>query len=129
MATSIKRNFSAEIAVMTTQILDDTTEFLSDDIDLETEGYEAAHVTVYIDFGATPEYNAVVKVYGSLDGGATPDKTSIWSQEIDKGTDPNQISFPIRDLLHFKVGISQAGTVTNDAVATVKYQAWNYASS
>jgi hypothetical protein len=128
MAT-IKRNFSAETTVMNPQALNDTTEFLSSNIDLETEGYEAAHVTVYIDFGATPEYNAVVKVYGSLDAGTTPDKTPIWSQEIDKGTDPNQISFPIKDLLHFKIGISQAGTVTNDAVATVKYQAWNHVSS
>ena len=53
MAT-IKRNFSAEITAMDAQTLNDTTEFLSSNIDLETEGYETAHFNVYSDFGTTP---------------------------------------------------------------------------
>ena len=126
MAT-ISKIWRAEATPMNAVTLVDTTEQFSSDVDLETGGYEGSHITVDVNFGATPEYNAIVSVYGSLDG-TNYDDTPIFSQEIDKGTDPNQISLVIRDLAHFRIGMKQGGTVTNDAVVTIKEQSWRYQS-
>lgn len=127
MAT-IKRNFSTVATIMSAQTLTDDTEILSSDVDLETNGYVGAHVIVDVNFGTTPEYGVIVSVYGGLDT-TDYDDTPIFSQSLDEDTDPNQVSFVIQDLLHFKVGVTQGGTVTDDAVVSVKYQAWNYVSS
>lgn len=127
MAT-IKRIFSTVATILNAQTLNDETEFLSSDVDLETDGYIGSQITVDVNFGTTPEYDAVASVYGGLDT-TDYDDTPIFSQSIDKDTDPNQVSIIIQDLLHFKVGIKQSGTVTNDAVVTVKEQRWRYESS
>lgn len=106
----------------------DTTESFSSDINLETDGYIGSHVTIDSNFGATPEYNVIISVYGSLDG-TNYDDTAMFSQEIDKGTDPNQISLIIQDVAHFRIGVKQGGTVTNDAVVTIKEQSWRFQST
>ena len=69
MAATIKKDWGSQIwiegdAVPTYTTLSGTTEAFSDDIDLETSGYEGAWVIVEVDFEATPVGNVVVKVYG-----------------------------------------------------------------
>ena len=127
MAT-ISKVWRAEATPMNGVTIVDTTESFSDDIDLETDGYIGSHVTIDSNFGATPEYNVIISVYGSLDG-TNYDDTAMFSQEIDKGTDPNQISLIIQDVAHFRIGVKQGGTVTNDAVVTIKEQAWRFQST
>lgn len=124
----IKRIFSTVATIMNAQTLNDTTEFLSSDVDLETDGYIGSQIIIDVNFGVTPQYDAVVSVYSGLDT-TDYDDTPIYSQSIDKDTDPNQISIIIQDLLHFKVGMKQAGTVTNDAVVTIKERRWRYSST
>lgn len=126
MATT-KRNFSGA-TIMTAQTLNDATEFLSSAVDLKTNGYVASPVAVDVNFGTAPEFNVIASIYGSLDG-TDYDDTPIQSQSIDENTDPNQISFVVWDLLFFKVGVKQGGTVANDAVVTIKQQSWNYVSA
>lgn len=124
----ISKKWRAQNTIMDTVSLDDTVEKITSSVDLETGGYYASHVVVIIEFGATPEYNAVVSLYGSLDG-SNFDTTPMFSQEIDKTTDPNQISLIIQDVAHFRIGIKQSGVVTNDAVATVKEQSYRMQST
>lgn len=127
MAT-ISKVWRAEATPMNGVTIVDTTESFSSDVDLETDGYIGSHVTIDSNFGATPEYNVIISVYGSLDG-TNYDDTAMFSQEIDKGTDPNQISLIIQDVAHFRIGVKQGGTVTNDAVVTIKEQSWRFQST
>ena len=80
MAT-ISKTWRTEATPMNAVTLADTTESFSSDINLETDGYEASHVTIDVTFGTTPEYNAIASVYGSLDG-SNYDDVAIFSQEI-----------------------------------------------
>ena len=48
--------------------LSGTTESLSSDVDLETNGYEGAHVIVEINYDASPTDEVTINFYGSLDG-------------------------------------------------------------
>jgi len=107
--------------------LSGTTEEYSSDVDLETNGYEGAHVTVEIDYDATPTDEVKIKLYGSLDG-SNYDDTPIWEMQADKSVDPQQLSFIVKDLAHFRLGFQQTGsTDSHDVRAYV--QCWNYQSS
>ena len=107
--------------------LSGTTEEYSSDVDLETNGYEGAHVTVEIDYDATPTDEVKIKLYGSLDG-SNYDDTPIWEMQGDKSVDPQQLSFIVKDLAHFRLGFQQTGsTDSHDVRAYV--QCWNYQSS
>lgn len=103
-----------------------STEVFTSDVDLETNGYEGAHVVVEADFPATPTDNLVVSVYASLDG-VNYDDTPLYAFEIDNGTDPNQVSFVVRDVAHFRIGLKSSGT-TDTIDAQVKYQVWRWQS-
>ena len=124
MAT-ISRSFGSETTVMNAVAV--TTGSWSDDVDLETNGYEGAHVIVDADFPASPTDNLIVEVRASLDG-ANYDDTSLFSFKLDKGTDPNQVSFLIKDVAHFKLYCKRDGS-TDTITVTAKYQPWRYASS
>jgi len=129
MAT-IKRAFAALAQIIGSGdgyvTLSGTTESFSSDVDLETNGYDGSHVIVEVNFDSTPTDDVEVAIYGSLDG-SNYDDTPIFSQQIDKDTDPNQISLVIKDLLHFRIGVKQTGsTDSHDVRAYV--QSWNYSS-
>jgi hypothetical protein len=123
MAT-IKKNWQSEQTII--NAVDVTTGTWSEDIDLETDGCEGAHVTVDADFPASPTHNLVVEVIASLDG-TNYDDTPLYKFEIDKGTDPNQVSFVIKDAAHFKLYCYRAGG-TQTITVTAKCQKWNYIS-
>jgi len=124
MAT-ISKSFGSETTIMNAVAV--TTGSWSDDVDLETNGYEGAHVIVDADFPASPTDNLIVEVRASLDG-ANYDDTSLFSFKVDKGTDPNQVSFLIKDVAHFKLYCKRDGS-TDTITVTAKYQPWRYASS
>jgi hypothetical protein len=123
MAT-INRNFGSETTIMNAVAV--TTGSWSDDVDLETNGYEGAHVIVDADFPVSPTDNLIVEVRGSLDG-TNYDDTPLFSFKVDKGTDPNQVSFVVKDLAHFKLFCKRDGS-TDTITVTAKYQAWRYQS-
>lgn len=103
------------------------TESYSSDVDMETNGYEGAHVTIEIDYDATPTDEVKIKLYGSLDG-SNYDDTPVWEMQGDKSVDPQQLSFVVRDLAHFKVGVQQTGS-TNSHNVRAYVQCWNYQST
>jgi hypothetical protein len=107
--------------------LSGTTESFSDDVDMETSGYEGAHVIVEIDYDPTPTDEVKIKLYGSLDG-SNYDDTPIWEMQADSSVDPQQLSFVVKDLAHFRIGVQQSGsTDSHDVRAYV--QQWNYEST
>ena len=127
MAT-IKKNWASQSQFEGTgdgyTTLSGTTEEYSADVDLETNGYEGAHVTVEIDYDATPTDEVKIKLYGSLDG-SNYDDTPIWEMQGDKSVDPQQLSFIIKDLAHFRLGFQQTGS-TNSHNVRAYVQPWNY---
>lgn len=130
MAT-IKKNWASQSQIEGVSdaytTLSGTTEEYSSDVDLETDGYEGAHVTVEIDYDATPTDEVKIKLYGSLDG-SNYDDTPIWEMQADKSVDPQQLSFIVKDFAHFRLGFQQTGsTDSHDVRAYV--QCWNYQSS
>jgi len=103
------------------------TEEYSADVDLETNGYEGAHVIVEIDYDAAPTDEVKIKIYGSLDG-SDYDDTPIWEMQGDKSSDPQQLSFIVKDLAHFRLGFQQTGA-TNSHNVRAYVQTWNYQSA
>ncbi len=130
MAT-IKKNWASQSQIEGVSdaytTLSGTTEEYSSDVDLETNGYEGAHVTVEIDYDATPTDEVKIKLYGSLDG-SNYDDTPIWEMQADKSVDPQQLSFIVKDLAHFRFGFQQTGSTDSHNVRAY-VQPWNYISS
>lgn len=129
MAT-IKKNWAALAQVIGAGdsyiTLSGTTEIFSSDVDMETDGYEGAHVIVEMDYDGTPTNEVEISLYGSLDG-TNYDDTPVWSMQGDMSIDPQQLSFIIKDLAHFRIGVKQTGsTDSHDVRAYV--QSWNYTS-
>lgn len=123
MAT-ISRLFGSESTIMNAVSV--TTGSDSSDVDLETSGYEGAHVIVDADFPATPTDDLIVEVNGSLDG-TNYDDTPMFSFTIDKGTDPNQVSFIVKDVMHFRLHCKRSGS-TDTITTTAKVQPWRWQS-
>ena len=128
--STIRKNWAAQSQIVGSGdgyiTLSGTTESYSSDVDLETNGYEGAHVIVEIDHDATPTDEVKIKLYGSLDG-TNYDDTPIWEMQGDNGVNLQQLSFIIKDLAHFRIGVQQTGsTDSHDVRAYV--QCWNYQS-
>ena len=130
MAT-ISRNWASQSQIIGTGdgyvTLSGTTESYSSDVDMETNGYEGAHVTVEIDYDTSPADEVKIKLYGSLDG-SNYDDTPIWEIQGDKSVDPQQLSFVVKDIAHFRIGVQQTGS-TNSHNARAYVQCWNYQST
>lgn len=129
MAT-IKKNWAVQSQIEGTgdgyTTLSSTTEEYSADVDLETNGYEGAHAIVEINYDASPTDEVKIKLYGSLDG-TNYDDSPIWEIQADKSIDPQQLSFIIKDLAHFRLGFQQTGS-TNSHDVRAYVQCWNYQS-
>jgi len=124
MAT-ISKSWGSETTIM--DAVSVTTGSWSSDVDLETNGYEGAHVTVAADFPASPTDNLTVEVRASIDA-TNYDDTALFSFRIDKDTDPNQATFIVKDVAHFKLYCKRDGS-TDTITVTAKYQPWRYTSA
>jgi len=97
-----------------------STEQNTQTVDHVTGDYRYSEVTVDATFVATPTDNLVVKVYGSLDG-TNFDLTPLYSFEVDKGTSPNRVTFEVRNVPYFRLGLVSSGTTdTIDVQVTVR---------
>ncbi|MEJ2649576.1 MAG: hypothetical protein P8016_14350 [Sedimentisphaerales bacterium] len=127
MAT-ISKNWNSQSQIIGTGdgwvILSGTTESFSSDVDLVTEGCEGAHLVLEIDYDSSPTDEVNVKLYGSLDG-SNYDDTPVWEMQADKSIDPQQLSFIIKDLAHFRLGIQQTGSTDSHQVRAY-VSCWNY---
>jgi len=124
MATAYKKWAEAIVLLNAAAI---TTGTPSVAVDLATLGYDGAHVTVLADFPATPTDHLDVEVQSSIDGTAW-DVTPIAAIRLDKASDPNQASFIIRDVAHFRLYCKRSGS-TDTITVTVKARPWRYGKS
>ena len=122
-----KRVFRAEATPLAETSLGATAESLSDNINLETDGYIGSHVQVKVQFHASGAQSVVVSLYSSLDG-STDDTISIFSQQVAVTAGATKyISFIVQDVLYFKVGAKHAASeATNVAKVTIKEKSWRY---
>lgn len=103
--------------------LSGTTEEYSSSIDMT--GSDASHVTVEVNFDATPTDDVQVNVYGSLDG-TNFDDVPLYSIVIDNGTDPSQRTIVIQDMVYARIGCVQTGsTDSHDVRAYVRKRSWS----
>lgn len=82
---------------------------------------ELAHVEIDINFPGTPVDDAIVAVYGSLDG-TNYDDTPFLEFVIDNGADPNQVSFQVIGVFQFQVGVRRSGTTDTITTADMKHK-------
>ena len=125
MSTTLKKEWGSESTIMNAVAVTDGS--YSSDVDLESGGYEGAHVTVEGDFPGSPSDDLEVYVQASLDG-TNYDDTALYSFVIDKDTDPNQVSFLVREVAHFRLYCKRSGS-TDTITVTAKYQPWRYQSA
>jgi len=124
MAT-ISRNFESEQTDGTLSSASVTTGTNSGNVDLST--YEGAHVHIDANFPSSPTDDLEVEVYGSTDG-TNYDDTPMFAFTIDNGTDPNQVSFVVKDVYAFRVRVARSGS-TDTITVTMKYRRWNWSSA
>ena len=96
-----------------------TTELFSDAFTLNPG--ESAHVQVEADFPTTPTDDLEVRLYGTLDESSENwDDTALqYLGTLDKGTDPNAMSFIVSGVYKARLGFKRSGT-TN----TIVVNAW-----
>lgn len=122
--STISKSWGAEQTIMNAVAV--TTGSYSDPVDLETLGYEGAHVTILADFPVTPVDNLEVYIDASIDGSAW-DITAFASLILSKAIDPNQVSFIVKDFAFFKLYCKRSGT-TDTITVTARVQPWRYQS-
>jgi len=106
--------------------LSGTTEELSTDVDATTDGAIFYHVMVEINYDASPTDQVKIKVRAGHDT-TDYDDTPVLEFQGDKTIDPQQISFIVRDLAHFKVCFQQTGTTdSHDVRAAVRGCKYSY---
>jgi len=128
---TISKNWAAQSQIIGSGdnyvTLSGTTESYSSDVDMETNGYEGAHAIIEIDYDTSPTDEVKIKLYGSLDG-SNYDDTPILEMQGSKSVDPQQLSFIIKDLAHFRIGVQQDGSTDSHNVRAY-VQCWNYQST
>ncbi|HEX42861.1 MAG TPA: hypothetical protein ENN81_12495 [Phycisphaerales bacterium] len=120
----IRRSWADEVVMM--DGVGVTSGSYSSPVDLQADGYEGAHVTVQADFPASPTDDLEVYVQASLDGVGWDD-TPLLCLTIARGTDPNQVSFVVRDVARFRLYCKRSGG-TDTIVVTAKCRPWRYTS-
>jgi len=96
-------------ATSATQLTSITTEQFFTSVPLAAPN-EIVHVDVDINFPTTPTDNAVISVYGSLQGTADYDDIPFLTFIVDNGTDPSKVSFKVFGYYQFRVGVKRDGS-------------------
>lgn len=124
MTAILKKIWGAVQTIMSAVAV--TTGSLSNAVNLETLGYEAAQVTVDADFPVSPTDNLVIEVQAS-DDGTDFDITPLYTFEIDKDTDPNRLTFFVWDVARFRINAKRSGT-TDTITVTIAVKPWRHQS-
>ena len=93
----------------------------TDDIDLDTLGADAVAIVIEILFGATPDGDVLVEIFGSSDSGVQDDTEPLTSFRI-----PQTASVTKRKTIVLKDVAYLAVKVTNnDSADSVTYDSWH----
>lgn len=106
---------------------DVTTIVYTDNIDLETSGYEGAQIRVTYD-GDNATDNFIVTVYAALTSSHDTDEGSTHYFSFPGSSSEKIYTIVIKDFAHFYLGLARSGTSTTFDV-DVTYKAWRWQSS
>ena len=119
----ISKSFEANVAA--TQLLSITnTEQFFDSVPL-LDVYEGCVVQIDVDFVATPTDDMIVSVYARQDG-VNFDILPFFSFTVDKGTDPQRLSFVVKDVYEFRVGVKASSTTDTHTSADMDSRRWQW---
>lgn len=82
---------------------------------------ESAHCRVEVTFPAGPVDDAVIAVYGGLDGSSWA-TTPIMSLVVDKDASPNAIDFIVSGVYQFRIGVRRSGSTTTLTSASLAFR-------
>lgn len=91
-----------------TQLTSITTEQFFDVVPQLNPG-ESAHVTVEVNFPGSPTDDAIISIYGTIDG-TNYDDTALFAFMMSRSIDPHQVSFLVSGVYQFRVGVKRSGT-------------------
>lgn len=104
-----------------TQLTSITTEQFFDD-EPQADPNEFVDVEIDVNFPASPTDDAIVAVYGTLDGGTDYDDTARLEFIIDNGTDPNQKGFNTFGIYQYRVGVRRSGSTDTITSADMNHR-------
>ena len=124
MAT-ISRSFESNQAA--TQLTSITTEvFFSVTPTLDV--YEGCVVQIEVNPVASPTDDLIVAVYGRQDG-TNWDIVPFLEFTIDKADDPSRVTFVVKDVYEFRVGVRRSGTTDTITSADMDSRRWRWSSA
>ena len=94
---------------------------VTDDIDLDTLGADAVAIVIEVVFGATPDGNVLVEIFGSSNSGTDDDTEPITSFTIkETASATKRKTVVLKDLAYLAVKVTN-----NDSTDSVTYEAWH----
>lgn len=92
----------------------------TDDIDLDTSGYDAVLITIEVTFGGTPDGDCSIAVLSSSNSGSDDDTEALYSFSLEEATSATKrISFVVKDVPYIAVKLTN-----NDSADNVTYDSW-----
>ena len=93
---------------------------VTDDIDLDTLGADLVAIVIEIIFGATPDGDVLIEVFGSSNSGVDDDTEPLASFSIAEAVSATKRkTIKIKDLAYIAVKVTN-----NDGADSVTYEAW-----
>lgn len=128
MAT-ISKSWGSETHIYQTNLYgggdaDVTTIVYTDNVDLETNGYEGAVINVKFD-GDNATDDLIVTVLSSMSSSHDTDEVSVNYFVLENDGTEMIYTFIVKDLAHFYLGLYRSGTSTTFDV-DVSYRAWRW---
>jgi len=122
---TISRIFESNQAA--TQLTSITTEqFFSVEPTLDV--YEGAVVQVSVNFPTSPTDNAIISVYAQQDG-SNYDVVPFLQFTIDRANDPSRVTFVVKDVYKFRIGIKRSGSTDTITDADMSSRRWRWESA
>lgn len=83
---------------------------------------ELAHIQVVVDFPSTPTDHAILEVFSTLDDSSYVwDTTPLFAFRLANSPDPGIISFFVKGVYRFRIGVRRSGTTDTLTTADLSY--------
>ena len=123
MAT-ISRSFESNQA--STQLTSITTEQFFSTVPL-LDVYEGVVIQIEVNPVASPTDDLIVACYARQDG-TNYDVVPFLEFTIDKADDPSRVTFVVKDVYEFRVGVRRSGTTDTITSADMDSRRWRWGS-
>jgi len=121
---AIRRKFASNVAA--TQLTSITTEqFFTTTPSLSVS--EGCDVQIEVNPVGSPTDDLIVSVYARQDG-SNYDIVPFMEFTIDKGDDPSRITFVVKDVFEFRIGVRRNGSTDTITSADMDSRLWEWES-